>query len=235
MNSSRNDPRQNGRAADEARPATPKRRAFLLAGAAAVAAGTFAVYGIARSVDKHAPHTGACAQSLDLAAAADPLVHGEVAALTLASKANPLGPLAFDGPDGTRVTVSALAGKTLLLNLWATWCIPCRAEMPALDRLQASLGSSRFQVVPVNVDTARLEKARDFFGEIGAKSLPYYADHSADILQSLKTVGLPTTVLIGRDGCEIGTMAGPAQWDSPEAKALIQRLEAPAQAAPSAS
>ncbi len=199
-----------------------------------LAAGAFGLYEIRHSTGKRAAHTGACAQSLNLAAAADPLVHGEVAALTLASGPNQLGQIAFDTADGTKTNVASFGGKTILLNLWATWCVPCRAEMPALDKLQAELGSSNFAVVPVNIDTARLDKARGFFKEIDATSLPYYNDNTADILQSLKQnekiVGLPTTILIGRDGCEIGTMAGPAKWDSPDAKALIQRLEqAPSQ------
>ena len=172
--------------------------------------------------------SGACAQSLELADAIEPLVRGEVAALTLASTPNQLGRIAFDNASGLKTTVASFAGKTILLNLWATWCVPCRAEMPALDKLQAQLGSDRFGVVPIDIDTVRLDKPRAFLKEIGATSLPYYADNTADILQSLKQneaiVGLPTTILIDRDGCEIGTMAGPAQWDSPDAKALIERL-----------
>ncbi len=192
--------------------------------------GALGLYGITRAAGKHAAHTGACAQSLDLATAVDPLVHGEIAALTPASRSNDLGAIAFDDAEGRRTTVAAFKGKALLLNLWATWCVPCRAEMPALDRLQAQFGSARFTVVPVSIDQNRLERARGFFKEIGATSLPYYADASADILRALNGKGLPTTVLIGGDGCEIGTMAGPAQWDAPEAKALIERI---APAAPS--
>jgi hypothetical protein len=100
--------------------------------------------------------------------------------------------------------------------------------MPALDTLQGALGGKDFSVIPVNIDQLRLDKPRAFFREIGARNLPFYADSSGDILPALKGKGLPTTVLIGRDGCEIGTMAGPAQWDSQEARTLIQRLEAPA-------
>ena len=196
-----------------------------------VAAGAIGLYGMRHSAGKHVAHSGACAGSLDLANAVEPLVRGEVAALTLANTPHQLDRIAFDDAAGTRTSVAAFGGKTILLNLWATWCVPCRAEMPALDKLQAQLGSDRFGVVPVDVDTARLEKARGFFKEIGATSLPYYADNSADVLQSLKQnepiVGLPTTILVGADGCEIGTMAGPAQWDSPDAKTLIERLARP--------
>ena len=205
-------------------------------GLVVVAAGAIGLYEISRSAGKHVAHSGACAQSLNLAQDVDPLVHGEIAALTLASKPNQLGLIAFDDANGLKTTVTSFSGKTILLNLWATWCVPCRAEMPALDKLQSQLGSRSFEVVPVNIDTVRLDKPRAFLKEIGATSLRFYADNTADILQSLKQreniMGLPTTILIGKDGCEIGTMAGPAQWDSPEAKALIERLEQP-QASPS--
>ena len=201
---------------------------MLVFGLIVLAAAAFGLYEIESSTGKRVAHTGACAHSLDVAQAADPLVHGEVAALALASTPHQLGAIAFDKADGTKTSVAAFGDKTILLNLWATWCVPCRAEMPALDKLQAQLGSDSFQVVPVNIDTARLDKPRAFLKEIGATSLTYYADNTADILQNLKQdakiVGLPTTILIGKDGCEIGTMAGPAQWDSPDAKALIEKL-----------
>jgi thiol-disulfide isomerase/thioredoxin len=136
--------------------------------------------------------------------------------------------VAFTGPDGLRTTVGAFKGKTILLNLWATWCIPCREEMPALAKLQTALGSPDFAVIAVNIDTTRLEKPPAFLREIGATALPYYADHTADILQQLKQSdkiqGLPTTLLIGRDGCEIGKMEGPAVWDSPDAQNLIKQV-----------
>ena len=201
------------------RAVTPSIAVFaLLVGAA----GAFGLYEITRSGGKEA-HSGACARSLDVSQALDPLAHGEVASLMPARRARDLTTVAFDDADGRKTTIGSFAGKTVLLNLWATWCVPCRAEMPALDRLQAQVGSRSFGVVPVDVDQLRLDKARAFFKETGVTSLPYYSDDSADILRALGSEGLPTTVLIGTDGCEIATMAGPAQWDSPEAKALIER------------
>lgn len=98
--------------------------------------------------------------------------------------------------------------------------------MPALDRLQGALGGEDFAVVAVNIDTARLERPKAFLNEIGVKNLTFYADATADIFQALKqggkVLGLPTTVLIAKDGCEIGTMAGPAQWDSQDALAFLK-------------
>ena len=208
-----------------------RRGALILGGVCLAALLGVGLYVIVPSSGKLVAHTGACAQSLDLAQAVDPLVHGEVAALALATRPNELGQIAFETADGQQTTVAAFKGRTILLNLWATWCVPCRQEMPALDKLQAQLGSKAFAVVPVDVDTTRLEKARGFFKDIGATNLVYYADNSADILQQLRRkeqiVGLPTTILIGRDGCEIGTMAGPADWASPDARALIERLGRP--------
>ncbi len=195
---------------------------------AAVVVG-LALYGMATPGRKKVAASGACALSQMAAERADPLVRGEVAALTLAEGENRLSDIAFDGPDGSKTSVAAFKGRTVLLNLWATWCVPCRQEMPSLAKLQAAIGSPDFSVVAVNIDTARLDRPKAFLKEIGATDLPFYADNTADILQQLKRtqkiIGLPTTILIGKDGCEIGTMAGPAEWDSPDAQALIKRLE----------
>ena len=217
--------------ADPGRRARGRKRIILALSLAVVATGAFGLYKIARGDGKPVAHAGACAGSLDLAGAADPLVRGDLAALTLAGKPNDLAAIAFDDPDGRKTTIGAFKGRTILLNLWATWCVPCRQEMPALDKLQAALGSADFAVLPINIDTMRLERPRAFLKDIGARNLPFYADHTADILQQLKArqtiVGLPTTILVGRDGCEIGTMAGPAQWDSPDARALIESVAKP--------
>jgi thiol-disulfide isomerase/thioredoxin len=198
-------------------------------GGVVIAALFFGLYEKEYPGRKKVAFTGSCALSRLAADKADLLVHGDVAALSLTQNENKLSDIAFDGPDGLKTTVGAFKGKTILLNLWATWCVPCRQEMPALARLQAKLGSKDFSVVAVNIDTARLDKPKTFLKDIGATSLPYYADNTADILQQLKRnqkiLGLPTTILIGKDGCEIGTMAGAAEWDSPDAQALIKALE----------
>jgi thiol-disulfide isomerase/thioredoxin len=155
-------------------------------------------------------------------------VHGEVAALSLLRNPAPPPDIEFDKPDGSKTKLSDFKGKTVLLNLWATWCVPCRKEMPALDRLQGALGSDQFEVVAINIDTARLDKPKAFLHDVGVTKLTFYADPSADVFQVLKrtgkVLGLPTTILIGKDGCEIGTMAGPAEWDSPDALNLIRAV-----------
>jgi len=174
----------------------------------------------------------ACATSTKIAATLKDLAKGEVAAMTIATQPEPMPDYAFDGPDGAPVSLASFKGKTALLNIWATWCVPCRAEMPALDRLQEAFAGQDFQVVAVNVDTTRLERAKAFLAETGVKSLTYYGDPKANLFyelkQSGKALGLPTTLLIGADGCQIGLMNGPAAWDSADAKALISRaLETP--------
>jgi len=138
----------------------------------------------------------------------------------------PAPPLAFDNSDGRRVTLADFRGRTILLNLWATWCEPCRREMPALARLQAELGSSRFEVVAVNIDTRNLHRPKAWLAETGVSGLAYYSDPEAKVFQDLRQAGqaegMPTTLLIDAHGCRLGTMAGPAEWSSPDARALIQ-------------
>jgi len=113
----------------------------------------------------------------------------------------------------------------VLLNLWATWCVPCRKEMPALDALQARLGGDRFQVVAVNIDTRDPHKPRAFLQQVGVRHLAYFSDDSAQVFETLKEAGkafgMPTTLIIGPNGCEIGTMAGPAEWASDDGIKLV--------------
>jgi thiol-disulfide isomerase/thioredoxin len=166
-----------------------------------------------------------CAISRTLADRLKPLVHGDVAALSLSADPQPMPVLVFEGPDGKPLKLTDFRGRTILLNLWASWCIPCRREMPSLDRLEGKAGGSDFQVVAIDVDTARLDRPKAFLKEIGIKNLTFYADNKADVFETLKqdgkALGLPTTVLIGKDGCAIGTMAGPAEWDSADGLALV--------------
>lgn len=202
------------------------RRIWVAAGVIAAVALAIVLYAIKPPDGKEAATNPACPEAAAKAARLQPLVHGEIAALSLAKAPKPLPDLAFKAPDGTQVGLADFKGREVLLNLWATWCVPCRQEMPALDHLQGALGSKDFVVVAVNIDTARLERPKAFLNEIGVKNLAFYADNTADVFQALKqagkVLGLPTTILIGKDGCEIGTMAGPAQWDSPDALAFLK-------------
>ena len=201
----------------------------LAAGALACAVLAFVLYGIKAPGGKETAETQACPGAAERAARLKPLVHGEVAALTLATEPKPLPDLGFDTPEGTKASIADFRGHTVLLNLWATWCLPCRQEMPALDRLQGMLGSKDFAVVAVNVDTAKLDRPKAFLQEIGVKNLKLYTDNTEAVFQTLKqagtVLGLPTTILVGKNGCEIGTMAGPAQWDSEDALALLNAIQ----------
>src|SRR5271157_4818428 len=207
----------------------PPPRSLLPAGIGVVAAAVAVafLYATLEPPDKAA---GACpAASRALAAKLAPLARGEVAAVAIAEEPRQALPLAFERADGSKATLADFRGRAVLLNLWATWCVPCRAEMPALDRLQAEAGDPAFEVVAVNVDTARLERRGPFLDGIGVKALARYADPSGDAFETLrkdgKALGLPVTLLIDRAGCEIGSAAGAVKWDSADAQALIGALK----------
>lgn len=133
-----------------------------------------------------------------------------------------LADVVFQGADGQAVKLSDFKGKTILLNLWATWCSPCRKEMPALDRLQKELGSDKFEVVALAVDRSGAEAAKKFLDEIKVTHLKLYVDPTAKAGTALKALGLPTTILIDAEGRELGRMAGPAEWDDEASKTLIR-------------
>ena len=207
----------------------PPRRRYALSAAfgvlAAVAAGAV-IYGIMQPTGKAAD---ACAApSTALAAKLAPLAKGELAALTIAREPRWAPPLEFERAGGGKLTLADFHGRAVLLNLWATWCAPCRAEMPTLDRLQAAAGNKDFEVVAVNVDTARLERRGAFLDSIGVKALARYVDPSGDAFETLrrdgKALGLPVTMVIDKDGCELGAAAGAVNWDSAEAHSLIGAL-----------
>lgn len=208
----------------------PLRGNVLIAAVAVLVVVGLVLYGIQPRSGKETRTAAAnCPQTEGLAEKLKPLTHGEVAALALSSKPKPLPPLSFSGPDGKPLTLADFHGRNILLNLWATWCVPCRQEMPELDRLQGDLGGQAFEVVAVNIDTSKLDRPKAFLSETGVKNLHFYADNKADIFQVLKqegqVLGLPTTILVGKDGCEIGMMSGPAKWDSEEAQALIKAIK----------
>ncbi len=215
---------------------TARRRGAVLLGIAAVAgilAGAVAVYvrGSTHGNGAGDQASADCAGAVATAARLAPLVKGEVAAFRPVDKPDLVRNLAFQAPDGSATSLAAFAGKTVLVNLWATWCVPCRAEMPALDRLEGALGSDAFSVVAVNVDQNNPERARDFLKEIGVANLAFYADPSYAIFNELKkrglALGLPTTILVDGKGCRIGSVEGPAEWDSEDAKALVSAAIAP--------
>jgi thiol-disulfide isomerase/thioredoxin len=132
------------------------------------------------------------------------------------------------------LSLADFRGRPVLLNIWATWCVPCRKEMPALDRLQTMIGESELVVLPLSIDRQGLPVVKQFYQELGLKSLGIYVDQLGKASSALNAVGVPTTLLVDRDGREIGRKIGPAEWDSPETIALIrEHLRLPVGAAKS--
>ncbi|RUU32485.1 TlpA disulfide reductase family protein [Mesorhizobium sp. M6A.T.Ce.TU.016.01.1.1] len=213
----------------------PAPRLILAALVAGVLAGAVAVYVSESGSGNNAPaqvavgdskDDVACTAKADRAKTVAAAATGQVAALLPADPPQSLKSLAFNDPGGKPMTLADHAGKTVLLNLWATWCAPCRAEMPALDALQKEMGSDAFEVVAVNVDAGDDTKPKKFLEETGVKALGYYRDSTMALFNDLKTrglaLGLPVTMLIDGEGCLIAHMNGPAEWSSPDAKRLVE-------------
>jgi thiol-disulfide isomerase/thioredoxin len=200
----------------------------VLIGAVIGFAGVYGIGGLRRNTGGDPTCRPAVALSQKLA----PLAHGEVAALTMATTPLKLPDLAFEDANGQPKKLSDWRGRTVLVNLWATWCVPCRREMPALDALQGKLGGPDFQVVAVNIDTRDPEKPKNFLRDAHLTRLGYFTDQKAKVFQDLKSIGralgMPTSVLVDGQGCEIATIAGPAEWASDDAIKLISAAVKPA-------
>ena len=134
----------------------------------------------------------------------------------------PLPEIQFENGQGEAMTLADFRGKVVLLNIWATWCAPCRREMPTLERLQAELGGPDFEVVALSIDRKGLPVVKEFYEELGLQELGMYVDASANASRELSALGVPTTLLIDREGNELGRLAGPAEWDSPEMVSFIR-------------
>jgi thiol-disulfide isomerase/thioredoxin len=207
-------------------PATTRRIPFAI-GAVLVGAvlGFAGVYGIG-GLKRNASGDSACNPAVALSSKIAPLAHGEVAALTMATTPLRVPDLAFLDANGQPKKLSDWRGRTVLVNLWATWCVPCRKEMPALEELQTKLGGPNFEVVAVNIDTRDPDKPKKFLKDANLTRLGFFSDEKAKVFQDLKSVGralgMPTSVLIDGQGCEIATIAGPAEWGSDDAVKLIQ-------------
>src|SRR6202011_2880677 len=194
----------------------------VLIGAVIGFAGVYGIGGLRRNTSGDP----ACRGAVDLARRLAALAHGGGAALTLANAPLRLPDLTFEDANGKPKKLSDWRGRTVLVNLWATWCVPCRKEMPALAGLQTRLGGPNFEVVAVNIDTRDPDKPKNFLKEANLTGLGYFSDQKAKIFQDLKAIGralgMPTSVLVDGQGCEIATIAGPAEWDSDDAVKLIK-------------
>ena len=171
----------------------------------------------------------ACKADPETLATLKPLARGDVAAMAVREEPTALPELSFLSAEGEALTLADFAGQAMLVNLWATWCAPCRAEMPALAELQAELGGDDFKVLAINIDTGDVAKPKAFLDEIGVSNLGLYRDASMGVFNTLKkeglAFGLPVTLMIGKDGCMLGAMNGPAEWASTDAKALAGALK----------
>jgi thiol-disulfide isomerase/thioredoxin len=153
-----------------------------------------------------------------------PLATGSMAAVVVHPAPKPIPTLAFADGQGQPKTLADWKGRVVLLNLWATWCSPCREEMPALANLQKALGSKDFEVVSLSVDRKGAEASSAFLKEVKADNLGTFVEPEGKSLQVLQALGLPATVLINRKGEEVARLLGPAEWDSLEAVALIKAV-----------
>lgn len=220
---------------DQKKSLFPAGRLVVIAALAGALAGAVAVYvrtslpgnnatgiPVAQTSDTE---TDACAAKADNAKSLAAAAIGDVAAMLPADPPQSLKGLMFSAPDGTSMSLSDRAGKLLLVNLWATWCVPCREEMPALNALQEAMGSDEFEVIAVNVDTGDDTKPRKFLSETGVDALAYYRENTLGLFNDVKArglaLGLPVTMLVDADGCMLAHMNGPADWSGDDAKRFL--------------
>lgn len=158
-----------------------------------------------------------------------PMAAGAAEAPIRTSEPVPLPPVAFETMAGEPASLADFKGKVVVLNLWATWCAPCREEMPSLDRLQARFEDQPVVVLALSVDRAGPERVQAFLNEIGVQHLHVYRDPKAAATRTLRVPGLPATILVDKAGNEAGRVLGIAKWDGPEAiQAVETLLNAPA-------
>jgi len=147
---------------------------------------------------------------------------GTVKAFSLNDAPLPMPEVTFVYEDGRPGALADFRGKHVLLNVWATWCPPCREEVPTLDRLQDHLGGDDFHVLPLSIDRAGVKVVRDFYAKTGIENLKIYVDQNAQVMRALKLGGLPTTLLVSPSGQQLGRLVGPAEWDAPELITLFR-------------
>jgi thiol-disulfide isomerase/thioredoxin len=211
----------------EPRPRVTRRRLGVVAAgvaALAIAAGLWAGNAGRSSASS-------CKAQPEAARTIDQAAQGELAALEATGTGRGYADLGFTDATGAKKTIADFKGKVLLVNFWASWCIPCRKEMPALNALAGKYDGSGFEVLPINLDigTAGLGKAKAFLEKGNWPNLPLYADSTFAAFDRLKSeavsVGLPTSLLLDRNGCELAVLQGPAAWDTPDGERVIAALD----------
>ena len=143
--------------------------------------------------------------------------------MQVASVPRSLPELLFQNANGKALALTDFSGKLVLLNVWATWCTPCRKEMPALDRLQQQLGGPGFEVVALSIDRGGAAAVQAFYEELDIRALSVYVDRTSEAASKLGAIGIPTTILVDREGRELWRKVGPAEWDGAEALELLRR------------
>jgi thiol-disulfide isomerase/thioredoxin len=201
----------------------PRRVAVIALGCAAVALVATLVVG-----NFMPAQASQCAAQAVRAQVVDSSAMGNLAALNGTGTGRGYADLAFTDASGAKKTIADFAGKKLLVNFWASWCVPCRAEMPALQGIAQKYDGDKFEVVPINLDVgdSGIEKAKKFLADEKLDLPLYPAPLQAfqRLQQEAVTVGLPTTVLLDEKGCELAVLQGPAEWDSSDGHAVIDAL-----------
>ena len=154
--------------------------------------------------------------------ASPPIASGAPPPFIARQTPRPLPELRFEDGAGAAITLADFRGRIVLLNLWATWCGPCRTEMPALDRLQAKMAGPDFTVLPLSIDHRGRDVVERFYRELGLTSLGIYVDRSGDAASALEVSGMPTSLLLDREGRELGRVIGGAPWDDAD---MVTRIK----------
>lgn len=174
---------------------------------------------IARCFGRHLAAAGLIVAGMAIASAQQPPKN-----FILHEAPKPIASIAFEDDQGRQRNLAEFRGKIVLLNIWATWCAPCRREMPSLDRLQGLLGGADFDVIALSIDRSGIETVRKFYTDVGIRNLPIYLDSSGKAARELATIGVPATLLIDRTGRELGRLIGPAEWDEPDIVQFLKRI-----------
>jgi thiol-disulfide isomerase/thioredoxin len=216
----------------EQEPEKPKRKTPRLYAAAALVVVALAITATIWLSNAGSSSASGCAPLPQAAAALDKVAVGQLAAVQATGKGRGYADLPFEDASGKALTLKDFSGKALLVNFWASWCVPCRAEMPALSALARKFDGPDFMVLPINLDVGDggIDKARAFLASEHITNLPLYVDPTLKALNRLKqesvALGLPATLLLDRKACEVGVLEGPAQWDSPDGENVVKALEA---------
>jgi len=149
---------------------------------------------------------------------------GDMKKLVFHREARPEITESFRDQYGNEITIADYRGKVVVLNFWATWCPPCRAEMPSIDRLAGDMAGDDLAVLALSTDRFEIDRVKAFFEDIGVQHLAVLQDQRGAVPRKAGALGLPVTLIIGRDGREIARLQGEAEWDSPDAKGILTRI-----------